>query len=275
MGKAAFSFRPDCRYLNKQVCLMPFSLRPTHGSVSTGGSPVGCRDGQAGAVLVIVMLAMIGLLGIGLTGVFLTGGNVQIAANANIRNQTLYVAEAGLERACDVLNGPAQVDFPALLGGTGHAAHPADEIPTALDSKGHPVGRGAIMRDAAGVPLFQVSYPTSVSRTEPIAGDNPNGAPNTFMGSYTVYVRNDTAECRMGKFVVDGPDVSGNQMVVVRSEGTGFDNKTSVVLEVVMGPKGGGTTSTKGGGGVNQVLCNSGKNACDDNNSVINNVVVN
>jgi hypothetical protein len=95
------------------------------------------------------------------------------------------------------------------------------------------------------------------------------------MGSYTVYVRNDTAECRMGKYVSDGPDVSGNQMVVVRSEGTGFDNKTAVVLEVVMGPKGGGMTSTSGAGGVNQVLCNSGKNACDDNNSVINNVVVN
>jgi hypothetical protein len=221
------------------------------------------------------MLAMIGLLGIGLTGVFLTGGNVQIAANTNIHNQALYVAEAGLERASDILNGPAQVDFPAMLGGTGHVAHPADEIPNSLDGKGQPVGRGAIMRDAAGVALYQVSYPTSVSRTEPIPGDNPNGAPNTFMGNYTVYVRNDTADCRMGKYVSDGPDVNGNQVVVVRSEGTGFDNKTSVVLEVVIGPRGGGMTSGSGAGGVNQVLCNSGKNACDDNNSVINNIIVN
>jgi hypothetical protein len=225
--------------------------------------------------LIIVMLAIIGLLGIGLTGVFLTGGNVQIAANTNIRNQALYVAEAGLERARDILNGPAQVDFPAMLGGAGHTPHVADEIPSSLDAKHQPLGRGAIMRDAAGVALYQVSYPTSVSRTEPIPGDNPNGAPNTFMGRYTVYVRNDTAECRRGKYVVDGADVSGNQMVVVRSEGTAFDNRTAVVLEVVMGPKGGGATNTSGAGGVNQVLCNSGKNACDDNNSVINNVVVN
>ena len=254
---------------------MLYVLRPTGRDASPARNPVAGRDAQAGAVLVIVMLAMIGLLGIGLTGVFLTGGNVQIAANTNLRNQALYVAEAGLERARDILNGPSPVDFAALLGGAGHAVYVEDEIPHALDARGQPIGRGAIMRDAAGVPLYKVSYPTSVSRTEPIAGDNPNGAPNTFMGSYTVYVRNDTAECRMGKFVVDGPDVSGNQMVVVRSEGTGFDNKTSVVLEVVMGPKGGGTTSTKGGGGVNQVLCNSGKNSCDDNNSVINNVVVN
>jgi hypothetical protein len=224
--------------------------------------------------LVIVMMAIIGLLGIGLSGVFLTGGNVQIAANTNLRNQALYVAEAGLERARDILNGPAQMDFPAMLGGAGHAAHAADEIPHSLDSRGQPVGRGAIMRDAAGVPLYQVSYPTSVSRLEAIPS-NPNGAPNTFMGSYTVYIRNDTAECRMGLYVVDGTAVAGNQMVVVRSEGTAFDNRTLVVLEVVMGPRGGGTNNQSGAGGVNQVLCNSGKNACDDNNSVINNVVVN
>jgi len=220
-------------------------------------------------------MAMIGLLGIGLAGVFLTGGNVQIAANTNLRNQALYVAEVGLERARDILNGPAQIDFAAMLGGTGHAAHPADEIPSSLDSKGQPVGRGAILRDAAGVPLFQVTYPTNVSRTEPIPDDNPNGAPNAFMGSYTVYVRNDTAECRMGRYLVDGAAVGGNQMVVVRSEGTAFDNQTVVALEIVMGPKGGGVTSQTGAGGVNQVLCNSGKNACDDNNSVINNIVVN
>ena len=241
---------------------------------SPAGNPVGSRDGQAGAVLIIVMLAIIGLLGIGLTGVFLTGGNVQIAANTNIRNQALYVAEAGLERARDILNGPAQVDFQAMLGGAGHTAHPADEIPHAVDlATGQPIGRGAIMRDAANVPLYQVTYPTSVSRTEPIPGDNPNGAPNTFMGTYTVYIRNDTAECRKGKFVDDGPN--GNQMVVVRSEGTAFDNRTVVVIEMVMGPKGGGGTNQNGAGGVSQVLCNSGKNACDDNNSVINNVVVN
>ncbi|HEX7596780.1 MAG TPA: pilus assembly PilX N-terminal domain-containing protein [Polyangia bacterium] len=230
------------------------------------------RDRQGGAVLVIVMLAIIGLLGIGLAGVFLTGGNVQMAANTNIRNQALYVAEAGLERARDILNGPAQIDFASMLGGLGHAAHPADELPQApLDSRGQPVGRGAILRDAAGVPLYQITYPTSVSRIEAIPVDNPNGAPNTYMGSYTVYVRNDTPECRMGFYRTDG----GNQMVVVRSEGVGFDNRTTVVLEVVMGPKGGGATSQSGAGGVNQVLCNSGKNSCDDNNSVINNVVVN
>jgi hypothetical protein len=233
------------------------------------------RDAQSGAIMVIVMLSMIGLIGIGMAGVFLTGGNVQVAANTNLRNQALYVAEAGLERARDILNGSADIDYVAMLGGTGHTAHTSDEIPHSLDANGRPVGRGAILRDAANVPLFQVSFPTSIQRTEAIPGDNPNGAPNAYMGAYTVFVRNDTAECRLGRYLVDGTAASGNQMVVVRSEGTAFDNQTTVVLEVVMGPRGGGTTAGSGAGGVDQVLCNSGKNSCDDNNSVIANVVVN
>jgi hypothetical protein len=233
------------------------------------------RDTESGAIMVIVMLSMIGLIGIGMAGVFLTGGNVQVAGNTNLRNQALYVAEAGLERARDILSASAAIDYAALLGGTGHQAHAADEIPHSLDAHGRPVGRGALMRDAAGVALFQVTYPTSISRSEAIPHDNPNGAPNPFMGSYTVYVRNDTAECRLGRYLIDGTAAGGNQMVVVRSEGTAFDNQTTVVLEVVMGPRGGGTVAGSGAGGVNQVLCNSGKNACDDNNSVIANVVVN
>jgi hypothetical protein len=215
------------------------------------------------------MLAIIGLLGIGLAGVFLTGGNVQLASNSNIRNQALYVAEAGLERARDILNGPTPPNFPAMLGGTGHVAYPADEIPSASHGCGQPGGRGAILLDASGVPLYNLTYPSAVSRAEPLP-DNPNGAPNTYMGSYTVYVRNDTAECRKGQYVTDT-----NQMVVLRSEGTAFDNRTVVVLEVVMGLAGGGATSSSGAGGVNQVLCNSGKNSCDDNNSVLNDIVVN
>jgi hypothetical protein len=33
--------------------------------------------------------------------------------------------------------------------------------------------------------------------------------------------------------------------------------------------------AAQGAGGIAAVLCNSGKNSCDDNNSVQNNVVVN
>jgi hypothetical protein len=93
------------------------------------------------------------------------------------------------------------------------------------------------------------------------------------MGIYSVFIRNDTAECRMGKFTVDGQAAGGNQAVVIRSEGTANDGRTTVVLEMTMGvgPGGGGE---QGAGGIAAVLCNAGKNACDDNNSVQNNVVV-
>lgn len=212
-------------------------------------------------------MIMIVLLGLGMAGLFLTRSNVQMLTNTNLRNQALYVAEAGLERARDIMNGPVPPDLNALLGGTGHLANPDDEIPVAVDPvSGLPVGRGAILTDTAGVPLDRVNYPTSIDHSEPVPG-NPTGAPAQLMGVYTVYIRNDTAECRMGNFIADT-----NKLVVIRSEGLASDGRTEVVLEMTMGATGGGTS--QGAGGIAAVLCNSGKNACDDNNSVQNNVVV-
>jgi len=233
----------------------------------------GRRPDERGAILVAVMLIMVALLGLGMTGLFLTKSNMQMLTNTNLRNQALYVAEAGLERARDILNGPVPPDLTALLGGAGHLANPADEIPGTLDPVySLPVGRGAIMTDSSGIPLFKISYPTSVFHGEPVPG-NPDGLSAALMGAYTVYIRNDTAECRKGIFTVDGSDASGNQVVVIRSEGTAIDGRTTVVLEVTMGAGTGGGAA--GAGGIAAVLCNAGKNACDDNNSVQNNVVIN
>lgn len=226
------------------------------------------RPADQGSILVVVLLIMIVLLGLGMSGLFLTKSHMQSLTNTNLRNQALYVAEAGLERARDILNGPIPPDLPSLLGGTGHVADPADEIPTALDSiYSMPIGRGAILTDTAGVPLLRVSYPTSVAHSEPVPG-NPAGVPNSLMGVYSVFIRNDNAECRMGQYTGDT-----NRAVVVRSEGTASDGRTTVVLEMTMGA-GSGVGTGSGAGGITPVLCNSGKNACDDNNSVQNNVVV-
>ncbi|HEX7498960.1 MAG TPA: hypothetical protein VF524_01515, partial [Polyangia bacterium] len=172
-----------------------------------------------------------------------------------------------------ILNSTVPPDLTALLSGAVHPVNPDDEIPSTLDSVyGLPVGRGAILTDAGGVPLDRVNYPTSVSHGEAVPG-NPRVVPNSLMGRYTVYIRNDTAECRMGKFTVDGVAAGGNQIVVVRSEGTASDGRTTVVLEMTMGITANGPTT--GPGTIASVLCNSGKNSCDDNNSVLNNVVVN
>jgi hypothetical protein len=226
------------------------------------------RD-ERGAILLAVMMIMIVLLGLGMSALFLTRSNVQMLTNTNLRNQALYVAEAGLERARDILNGPVAPDLTALLGGTGHVVNASDEIPGALDAvSGLPVGRGAILTDTGGVPLLRVNYPTSVSHSEAIPG-NPNGVSAQLMGVYTVYVRNDTAECRMANFTVDA-----NKVVVIRSEALANDGRTSVVLEMTMGATSTSGTA-QGAGGISAVLCNAGKNSCDDNNSVQNNVVVN
>jgi len=161
---------------------MPSSLRPS--CAATTGSPVGCRDGRAGAVLVIVMLAMIGLLGIPLTGVFLTGGNVQIAANQpTYTTRPLYVAGGRSRTRVRHSEWPGSGRFSGHARRTGHVAIQPTRYQNSLDGKGQPVGRGAIMRDAAGVALYQVSYPTSVSRTEPISRRTiPMARPNTFNG---------------------------------------------------------------------------------------------
>ncbi|MBN2572972.1 MAG: hypothetical protein JXP73_00265 [Deltaproteobacteria bacterium] len=239
-----------------------------HGRRGRGG-----RRDERGAILVAVLLLMIVLLGLGMAGLFLTKSNVQMLTNTNLRNQALYVAEAGLERARDILNGPIEPDLTALLGGDGHANQPGDEIPNSLDPvTGLPVGRGAILTDTSGAPLWRVNYPTSVFHAEPVPG-NPSGVSAALMGAYTVYMRNDIAECRRGLFTVDGEAAGGNQVVVIRSEGTAVDGRTTVVLEMTMGA--GTTGGEQGAGGIAAVLCNAGKNACDDNSSVQNNVVVN
>ena len=243
------------------------------GVLSVRGSRAGRREPR-GVILVVVMLIMLVLLGLGMTGLFLAKSNVQMLTNTNLRNQALYVAEAGLERARDILNGPVAPDLTALLGGIGHVPTQGDEIPNAVDEvSGLPIGRGAILTDTSGAPLYRINYPTSVYHAEPIPG-NPDGVSAQLMGVYTVYIRNDVAECRRGLFTVDGEAAAGNEVVVIRSEGTAMDGRTTVVLEMTMGGGGGGGEE-QGAGGIASVLCNAGKNACDDNNSVQNNVVVN
>jgi hypothetical protein len=220
------------------------------------------RHAESGAVLLLVMMLMISLFGLGVTALWLTGGNLQIGANVNQRMQALYVAEAGIERARAILNGPPVADVNDLMDGSGNAG---DDVPVALDAAGNPVGVGAIMLDGT-VPLSAVVYPPASFNRSAGTATAPVAAT---MGTYTVWIRNDTADCRRGKFTVDT-----NGSVVVRSRGLAPDNLTSVVLEVPMGGVPGSPASA-GGATTAPVLCNSGKNACDENSSTAAGVVVN
>jgi len=227
-----------------------------NGATDPGPTPR-ARDG--GAILLVMMLMMVVLLGLGLMGLWMTSGNLQVQANNNLRAQALKVAEAGIERARSVLNAGVNID--ALLAGTGNTG---DDVPRTLDSAGMPAGVGAVFIDTV-TPLSSIAFPpTSFGRTAG-TGDAPVA---TTMGTYTVWIRNDTAECREGLFLTDK-----NGTVLVRSRGVAADKLTTVVLEVALGA----TPATPGadGGvpGVAPVLCVSGKNACDDNNSTIAGIV--
>ncbi len=217
------------------------------------------RDRDRGAVLLLMMMLILGLLGLGITGLWLTSGNLQVQANTNLRAQALLVAQAGIERARAVLNAGVNVDL--MLAGQNNGM---DDVPTAVDAAGRPTGAGAVFMDGAAA-LWNVSFPPASfgrqSSTAPIAAT---------MGSYSVWIRNDTAECRAGLFTDDT-----NGTVLVRSRGVAADNLTSVVIEVALGA----TPAVPGTPGVSAgpppVLCVSGKNACDDNSSTVSGVVAN
>ena len=185
------------------------------------------RSGEEGAVLVIVLLVMITLLSLGMVSLWLTSGNLKVSGSMSLRSQTMYCAEAGIERARAFLNtGPAAgtaLWLTGLLPGTGQGS---DDRPTALVA-GKPNGVGTVMADAAGV-LQNVAYPPpSFGRVVGTAE-----APQvTQMGSYTVWIRNDITDMRDGNFVVDT-----NSAVVIRSQCVAPDGRTNTVLEATFVP---------------------------------------
>jgi len=223
------------------------------------------RGGEKGAVLLVVMMVLITLMGLGMTALWLTNGNLQMSANVNLRANALYVAEAGIERARQILNDPIPPDVPAILAGTNPGN---DRVPTMVDPvTGLPNGIGAVMVDQGGLPLLNVAYPPATFGRDVGTATAPTAVT---MGTYTVWIRNDNSDLRRGFFGADT-----NNTVLVRSQGTSADGRTNVVLEVVMGPTPdiiptGATNST-----VPPELCNSGKNACDENNSTLSGIVVN
>jgi hypothetical protein len=213
------------------------------------------RSSERGAVLVVVLLVMMTLLGLGVMTLWLTSANLQVGSTVNMRTQALYVAEAGLERARGVLNASVAPNVPAMLAG---ATAPYDDVPTGVDASGYPNGVGAILREGA-TPLRNVAFPpNSFLRT----GGNADSPISATMGTYTVWVRNDQTEIRLGMYTADV-----NQSVVIRSRGVASDGRTNVVLEVTMLPTALVASGPGAGGGGSGDDCVAGKNACDDNSS--------
>jgi hypothetical protein len=214
------------------------------------------RSGEAGAVLVIVMLVMMVLMGMGVTALYLAAGNTNVAASMNQRTMALYSAEGGLERAKAILNGPAGANLTALLRGLGH---PRDNVPTALDAAGLPNGVGAILFDGAAA-LDAVNFPGATAGRTTGTADNPTA---DRLGSFTVWIRNDTAEIRAGFFNVDG----GNRTVTLRAQGVALDGRTTVTIETVLSPATAAGANAPGTDQTPAKLCYAGKNGCSANDS--------
>ena len=217
------------------------------------------RHPERGAALITVMLVMFALLGLGMTAMWMTSGNLQISATTNLRNQALYVAEAGIEAVRGDLNGATPRDIGLLLAGGHDPTFDNPPTPPGVDANGQPNGIGAVYYYADGTRLRDVPFPpASFNRGASSTADAPV---STTMGSYTVWIRNDTGELRQGKTTTDS-----NGSVVVRSRGVAVDGRTEVVLEVTLG----GSTTTAPA----PANCNSGKNACDENSSTLTGIFV-
>jgi hypothetical protein len=213
------------------------------------------RRREHGAALITVMMVMVALLGLGVTALWLTSGNLQIGATTNLRNQALYVAEAGIEAARADLNATPLRSVNQLLAGGRDPLF--DNVPTGVTASGQPNGIGAVYFYSNDTVLRDVAYPpASFARGAGSTAANPM---STTMGSYTVWIRNDTADLRQGNTTSDG-----NGSIVVRSRGVAVDGRTEVVLEVTLG---GGSTPP-----LNPTICMSGKNACDENSSTLSGI---
>ncbi len=181
------------------------------------------RPSEGGAVLVIVLMVMLTLLSLGVMSIWLTGGNLQISGNMNQRAQTLYCAQAGIERARAFLNtAPASAISQFLTLHLAPTGQVKDNAPNGVDGAGKPNGIGAVLVDNVG-PLANVAYPpASFGRT---------GNSATIMGSYTVWVRNDLADIRQGNYTTDT-----NNTVVIRSQCVAPDGRINTTVEVTVVP---------------------------------------
>ena len=187
------------------------------------------RNGDHGAVLVIVLLVMFVLLSLGMVSMWLTSGNLRIAASMSLRTQTLYCAEAGIDRARAFLNSGPAASVPAFLTALlPGSSSPLDDVPAGLDATGKPTGVGAVLVDGIGA-LANVAYPPA-SFQRGIAG-TASAPVATTMGTYTVYIRNDLTDARDGNLLVDT-----NSAVVIRSQCVAPDGRTTSAIEVTFVP---------------------------------------
>lgn len=215
------------------------------------------RGHENGSVLVLALLVTVLILGVGLTVMWVSTSSTKISTNLTHRQEALYAAETGIERARAVVGSPS-ADWTTLLTGCG----------ATMDD---PATKGMVLCDYASgspAPLQFVRVVTGGTVTD----SETNSANVTF----TLYVRNDPAEYQWCNGLIEPGEASddgdcngdGNndatddnirrfadrdRRMVVRAEGNGKDGLSQVAVEVVLGsgvtPVKAGSYAQKGGSG--------------------------
>lgn len=172
--------------------------------------------GEFGSALVIAVLITLLLVGLGLSAMWLGSQGAHVTGSLARRQEAIYAAEAGIERARAVLE--ISTNWNTLLGSASGGICGAT-----LDD---PAGKGNVLCDGA----------TPMEYAMPAAPQTAALAPVVTRARYTLFVRNDPAEAAQpgGRY----QDV--DRRVIVRSEGRGADGMSVVAIEAMLLVGGGG-----------------------------------
>jgi hypothetical protein len=202
--------------------------------------------------MVLALLITMIILGVGITVMWVSSSGMKVSGNITRRQEALYTAEAGIERARAII-GAFTGDYDTLLRGCGT---PEDDT-----VKGNVLCDPVSSLKLSGISLIDSST-TSASEAAPALQAN---------AKYTVWIRNDwMAECttdasHASKVDCDQDGTVGshdksqamyhdeNRRIILRAEGIGRDGLSYVAVEVVLVGAGAAT----GAGQYNQLGMNA------------------
>ncbi len=172
------------------------------------------RTSESGSVMILAMLVTLLIMGIGLTAMWLSSSKMKVSGNVARRQENLFIAETGLERARAIL-ASTSVTWAKLLSNVTCGAKQDD-----IGGKGKVLCEG----DLLGKPMENVSL------TEGSAITGPGQADMT----YTIWIRNDDAEVANNLATGRPAQLDLDRRVVARVEATGRDQLSFFAVEAVL-----------------------------------------
>ena len=172
------------------------------------------RNSESGSVMILAMLVTLLILGIGLTAMWVSSSNMQVSGNLTRRQENLFVAETGLERARSVLATTAST-WANLITSVNCGATKDD-----IGGKGKVLCEGGAMgRPLEDVPLVEGSALTGAGRSDM---------------TYTIWIRNDDAEVSTNVAAGRPAELDLDRRVVARVEATGKAQLSYFAVEAVL-----------------------------------------